>query len=146
MTGCIFAPRCAIAEDQCREAAPPAFATGTDRTSRCYRHDIAPDLPRSTPADITLQAAPQEADDLVVRLQGVSKTFAGRDEQVQALAGVDLELQRGETLGLVGESGSGKTTLARVLLGLIPADPGAVVELDNQPLPPELRARTREQL
>jgi len=146
VTGCIFAPRCAIAEDQCREAAPPAFATGTDRTSRCYRHDIAPDLPRSTPADLKLQSAPQEADDLVVRLQGVSKTFAGRDEQVQALAGVDLELQRGETLGLVGESGSGKTTLARVLLGLIPADPGAVVELDNQPLPPEVRGRSREQL
>ena len=146
MQGCIFAPRCAIAEDRCHQAEPPAFPTGPDRSSRCYRHDVAADLPRSTPVDISLPVARNEDADPVVRLQGVSKTFAGRDEQVQALVGVDLELQRGETLGLVGESGSGKTTLARVLLGLIPPDQGALVELDGKPLGPLVRQRSREQL
>ena len=57
-----------------------------------------------------------------------------------------MEIARGETLGLVGESGSGKTTLARVLLGLIPADPGSVVELDGQQLAAQTARRTREQL
>jgi peptide/nickel transport system ATP-binding protein len=146
MTGCIFAPRCSIAEDQCRQAAPPAFPTGPDRSSRCYRHDIAPQLPRTTPADLSLESVASAASDPVVRLQGVSKSFAGRDELVQALAGIDLDLERGETLGLVGESGSGKTTLARVLLGLIPPDSGGTVELDGTPLGPEIRNRTREQL
>jgi peptide/nickel transport system ATP-binding protein len=145
-TGCIFAPRCSIVEDQCRQAAPPAFPTGPGRSSRCYRHDIAPQLPRATPADLDLEPVAGTASDPVVRLQGVSKSFAGRDEVVQALAGINLDLERGETLGLVGESGSGKTTLARVLLGLIPPDSGGTVELDGTPLGPEVRNRTREQL
>ena len=39
----------------------------------------------------------------------------------QALRGVDLTLQRGETLAIVGESGSGKTTLVRAALRLFDA-------------------------
>jgi len=144
--GCIFAPRCSIAEDQCRQAAPPAFATGPDRSSRCYLHEQAGELPRNTPVDLQLSSPDSITDDPVVDLKGLSKTFTSRGEAVKALVGVELRLQRGETLGLVGESGSGKTTLARVLLGLIVPDPGAIVELDGKPLGPELRNRTREQL
>jgi peptide/nickel transport system ATP-binding protein len=146
MTGCIFAPRCSLVEDQCRQAEPPAFPTGPGRTSRCYRHDVAPELPRSTPADLQLGPGPEPDADSVVTLRGVAKSFTGRDEVVRALAGIDLELRRGETLGLVGESGSGKTTLARVLLGLVPPDEGGTVELDGAPLGPTVRARGREQL
>jgi ABC-type glutathione transport system ATPase component len=46
---------------------------------------------------------------------------------VKVLHGVDLEIGRGETVGVVGESGSGKTTLGRALLRLIPIDAGSVV-------------------
>ena len=42
------------------------------------------------------------------------------------LAGVDLELQPGEVVGLVGENGSGKSTLMKVLVGLVAADSGSV--------------------
>ncbi len=145
LTGCIFAPRCPIAEDRCRAAAPPAFATGPGRASRCYLHDRTPDLPRNTPADLDLPPE-RDAGRPVVRLQRLSKTFRSRGEAVRALAGVDLTLGLGETLGLVGESGSGKTTLARALLGLIPPDEGSVIDLDGQPLPPDARRRPREQL
>ena len=145
LTGCIFAPRCPIAEDRCRTAAPPAFPVGAGRTSRCYLHEAAAELPRSTPADLEL---PIERPDRrpIVALEGVSKTFGSRGEAVQALVAVSLSLEAGETLGLVGESGSGKTTLARVLLGLISPDEGSAVTLDGEALLADARRRPLDQL
>jgi len=45
---------------------------------------------------------------------------------VKAVAGVDLTLRRGETLGVVGESGCGKSTLAKAVLGLVPVTSGSI--------------------
>jgi peptide/nickel transport system ATP-binding protein len=48
------------------------------------------------------------------------------DPRVDVIAGVDLEVDPGETVALVGESGCGKTTLARAILGLTPITSGQV--------------------
>jgi len=143
--GCIFAPRCPIAEPRCREAAPPAFDTGPGRTSRCYLHEATPDLPRNTPVDVQLSSPPKDAQP-VVTVRNLAKTFTSRGQAVPALTGVNLDLERGETLGIVGESGSGKTTLARLLLGLIAPDAGSAIELDGEPLSSDLKRRSRSQL
>jgi oligopeptide/dipeptide ABC transporter ATP-binding protein len=55
--------------------------------------------------------------------RGLEKTFPGG---VRAVAGVDLAIAPGATLGLVGESGCGKSTLARLVLRLIEPDAGSI--------------------
>jgi peptide/nickel transport system ATP-binding protein len=142
LTGCVFAPRCALAQDRCRSEAPPFFDVGDLRTARCFYHEQAPELPRATPSS-TPALATDGIGGPLVEVEKLSKTFGGG---VQALAGVDLVVHRGETLGLVGESGSGKTTLARVLLGLTAPDQGSVVTLEGKALSPDARRRPREVL
>ena len=69
----------------------------------------------------------------LLRASGLAKTYAlprtafQPARQLQAVAGVDLLLEAGGTLGLVGESGCGKSTLARLLLRLTPASAGRIV-------------------
>ena len=46
----------------------------------------------------------------------------GKKDRVYAIQGVDLELEKQETLGLVGETGAGKTTLALTVMGLLPGN------------------------
>ena len=59
----------------------------------------------------------------VAVVRDLAVTFRRDGKMVRAIRGVDLEIGRGEILGLVGESGSGKTVLGQTILGLIrPAD------------------------
>jgi ABC-type sugar transport system ATPase subunit len=61
-------------------------------------------------------------DDHVVEMKGICKSFGG----VQALKSVDLELRRGEIMGIVGDNGAGKSTLMKVLSGAYLADEGDI--------------------
>ena len=63
------------------------------------------------------------ADAPLLSLRGVSKTFGA---QGRALAGLDLDLARGEFLSLIGPSGCGKSTALRLIAGLIAPDAGAL--------------------
>jgi peptide/nickel transport system ATP-binding protein len=56
-----------------------------------------------------------------------------RRPAVKAVDAIDLEVRRGETVGIVGESGSGKSTLARLLVRLIDAS-GGEIDVDAQPI------------
>jgi len=70
-----------------------------------------------------------KTDPVILRVEGAYKYFpvGGLGGQsVRAVDGVDLEVRRGETLGLVGESGCGKSTLARLITALLPVTRGKI--------------------
>ncbi|WP_207484450.1 ABC transporter ATP-binding protein [Arenibaculum pallidiluteum] len=60
-----------------------------------------------------------EAGAPLLRVEGLRTEFETRAGAVRAVDGVDLEIRRGEILGLVGESGSGKSVTGLSLLGLV---------------------------
>ena len=69
---------------------------------------------------------------IVVRTQGLAKSYVlggwwRRGADVLAADNVDLQIRRGETLGIVGESGSGKSTVARCIARLIKPTAGDIV-------------------
>jgi ABC-2 type transport system ATP-binding protein len=66
--------------------------------------------------------------------------FWGRP-RVRALAGIDLEIRRGEVFGLLGPNGSGKTTTMKLVLGLIYPTSGSVSVLGKNPRHASARAR-----
>ncbi|TFF23240.1 ABC transporter ATP-binding protein [Jiella endophytica] len=78
-------------------------------------------------------------------IRGLTITLPQRDRRITAVSGVDLEVERGEILGLVGESGSGKSLSMLAVLGLLPrsAKVGGSVRLDGEEIlgAPERRLR-----
>jgi ABC-type glutathione transport system ATPase component len=57
-------------------------------------------------------------DRIEKRFGGGRTIFGGTRRAVHAVQGVDIVVNKGETLGIVGESGCGKSTLARMLVGI----------------------------
>src|SRR5690348_17801249 len=80
LTGCIFAARCALAQDRCRTEDPPFFDVGDLRTSRCFFHEQAPELPRATPSSLASVATDGIGGPLVT-VEKLAKTFPGRSEE-----------------------------------------------------------------
>ena len=64
--------------------------------------------------------------DHLLEIRGLQTDFATDDGTVRAVDGVDLTIDRGETLGIVGESGCGKTVTALSALKLIAMPPGRI--------------------
>src|SRR3954469_5804323 len=70
----------------------------------------------------------------MIELRGINKSYKlGAAEAFQALAGVDLDLRRGEFIALTGASGSGKSTLINILGCLDTPSAGSYV-LDGEPV------------
>jgi peptide/nickel transport system ATP-binding protein len=124
MSGCVYAPRCAIGRARCRVEAPALFPAGPNRTSRCFYHQelvhpMAPASPVEGAIDGTATAD-------ILRIRELTKTYDTQGMKITAVKDVSITVRRGEVLGVVGESGSGKSTLAKCIVGLIDAWAGKI--------------------
>ena len=66
---------------------------------------------------------------MILELQNISKSFGEK----QVLRGISFSAEGGRAFGLLGRNGAGKTTAIRILMGVFPADSGAVL-LDGKPI------------
>jgi peptide/nickel transport system ATP-binding protein len=135
--GCPFGPRCEFHVEACDTTLPEletvSLPSAPMRQAACIRWN---DLDRQVEAQIRPQpwqpvtlgvtGGPPPA----VLLHDVTKSFpiggTFNRQQLKALRGVTLELNKGEALALVGESGCGKSTLLRSIAGLQPIDSGSI--------------------
>jgi len=62
--------------------------------------------------------------DPIIRIEGLTKSYAGG---VEALKGVDLDIQKGEILALLGPNGAGKTTLISIVCGIVTPTGGRIL-------------------
>jgi ABC-type multidrug transport system ATPase subunit/peptidoglycan/LPS O-acetylase OafA/YrhL len=120
------------------------------------KHPRKPLPPGSTPSPASPSPSPADTDNggPVAQLRGITKKFGA----TTALAGIDIEVRRGELLAVLGPNGAGKSTAISLWLGLIEPDAGVVTLLGGEPqdvaqrrglgvmmqdveMPKELRAR-----
>ena len=86
----------------------------------------------------------------LLEIQGLKTHFKTDDGWLHAVDGVDLHIDRGETVGVVGESGCGKSVTAKTVMKLIDMPPGKIVAgqvlwkgRDLVPLPPQAMRKIR---
>ena len=63
---------------------------------------------------------------MFLRVEGIRKSYGGKENRVEVLKGIDLTLERGEFCVLLGPSGSGKSTLLNIIGGIDTADSGTI--------------------
>ncbi len=142
--GCVFASRCALADEKCRSVDPVLTGLGP-RSVKCHYHERSGEI-ALTAAPLATRQSTAASGAPILEVSKLSKTYGTALHPVKALRDVTLDIRSGETLGLVGESGSGKTTLARSILGLARPDAGGSIKLDGVQVAGGLSGRSLDQV
>jgi peptide/nickel transport system ATP-binding protein len=126
--GCAFADRCAHAVERLCTGRPIVLEPVDGEPGHAVRCILAERLPPFSWTDGGAAATDHSrpSGEPVLSAHGLGKSYAigGGRAALEALRGIDLDLERGSTLAIVGESGSGKSTFARIVIGLTDATQG----------------------
>lgn len=158
-SGCVFAPRCPLAQDKCRAARPPLVEVIPSRHSACLRWEVlAGEKDGVETGPVPRHGAagnkPLPSASTILEARGIKRYFdtgglglpgMAKRPPVRAVDGISIQVQAGTTLGIVGESGCGKTTFGRVLMGLVEPTEGEA-SLGGAPLPTSVGKRPRSVL
>ena len=71
--------------------------------------------------------AKNNIDEILLDIKNLQTTFHTYDGDIRAVDGVDLNIKRGETIGIVGESGCGKSVTSLSIMRLVPSPPGKIM-------------------
>lgn len=155
-TGCIFAPRCSLAEEACQVCRPPRVEAGTEHFTACRRWEelqLKPELFMN--GQQSREGSERKEGPLVLEARnmkkyfpvsgGLSSLWRRGPTDVKAVDDISIRVRGGFTMGIVGESGCGKTTFARCISGLEEATSGEIM-LEGQRLPKALLKRLPSQL
>ena len=133
--GCVFAPRCALADQRCRAEYPSYEEKQPGHWAACWHSarlagGAMPET-QTHAGGATPRAGPAPVP--VLEVTGLKKHFPVKKGilghtvgQVLAVDDVSISIGEGETLGLVGESGCGKSTVARAVLRLVEPTAGSI--------------------
>lgn len=69
----------------------------------------------------------EEANEIIIRLSAVSKSFFENEKEISILKDLDLLVRKGEKIAIVGPSGSGKSTVLSIIAGIDKPDSGEVI-------------------
>ena len=134
--GCYFANRCFMSEEICFTTTPPVKTLTGGRTTMCHFDSIKQDkTSKASGNELVNQIITASENEPIVMTKGLSKYFpvnsglltslfgGSSKTMVHAVDSIDIEIKKGNIVGLVGESGSGKSTLGRLLVKSIdPSD------------------------
>ncbi|MEK7484134.1 MAG: oligopeptide/dipeptide ABC transporter ATP-binding protein, partial [Planctomycetota bacterium] len=112
--GCPFAPRCAVAMEDCKRTKPLLAEIRDNHKAACL-------LQKESARPLL------EVINLQVRYPVYEGLFRKKIGETIAVNGVDFEIFSGETLGIVGESGCGKSPLGRTILRLLDTTAGQII-------------------
>ena len=133
-SGCSYQARCPAATSRCSQEAPSLQTRGGQQFAACWHRDgleslegggLARLLADQQPPAVSSTPQTRTAEGSALSIRGLHKHFGGpsllpwkKTVRIKAVNGIDIELKKGETIGIVGESGCGKSTMARMLLKL----------------------------